>query len=139
MKLSTSNDLLYTVITFLLLVCEELTCITSQIKKKDVNKEFQEYDKKKDPYYIDYKLLTMISKSHITVTKSDYARNCQLLVKGIKPPLQVDLCIEHHNNLTIDGIIESRSSNRKGGPVEVLGSGMYVAMYIAGNVVCTQV
>ena len=81
-----------------------------------------------DPNYKENKLLTMILKSYITVTKADYASytspNCQLTVKGIVPPLQVDLCTDWHDNLTIMGTVESRSSTTRAGPLEVVRSGM---------------
>ena len=69
----------------------------------------------------------MILKSYITITKdvSDISEeNCQLVVKGIAPPLQVDLCSDCYDSLTILGTIESRSTNVKAGPVEV--AGMYI-------------
>ena len=103
----------------------------SQIKKKGVDRKYIEYDKAKDPYYVEYNLLTMILKSYISINKTDYANdtspNCHLLVNGIVPPLQVDLCTDHHDNLTfIDH--ESQSTNKRAGPVEKFGSGMCVVM-----------
>ena len=67
----------------------------------------------------------MILKSYITITKveysSDTSQNCQLLVKGITPPLQVNLCSDCYDNLTILNTIKSRSTNIK---AEVVGSGV---------------
>ena len=77
----------------------------------------------KDPNYKEYKLLTMILKSRITVNKEDYFNNalpnCQLIVKGIVPFLQVDLCTDHYDSLTILGTIESHSDKVSTGPVAV--------------------
>ena len=67
----------------------------------------------------------MILKSYITITKIEYSSdtspNCHLLVKGIAPPLQVNLCSDCYDNLNILGTIESCSTNIK---AEVVGSGM---------------
>ena len=65
----------------------------------------------------------MILKSVITVIKenslNDTSPNCHLIVKGISPPLQVDLCTDCDNNLTIYGTIESKFSNMNTPPVKV--------------------
>ena len=65
----------------------------------------------------------MILKSYITVTKAEYFNdtlpNCQLIIKGIVPPLQVDLCTDQYDNLTILGTIESHSKIVNTGPVPV--------------------
>ena len=89
---------------------------------------FLDFDKKKDPYYKENKLLTMILKSYITTARdvNDKSENCQLVVKGIIPPLQVDLCGNCYDGLTILDTTESHSSNNKTGPVKVVDSGMYI-------------
>ena len=76
----------------------------------------------------------MILKSHITITKAEYVNNtspnCQLIVKGIVPSLQVDLCTDHYDNLTILGTIESHSNKLSTGPVAVaLGMDMHIILY----------
>ena len=77
----------------------------------------------KDPNYKEYKLLTMILKSRITVSKVDYVNNtspdCQLIVKGIVPSLEVDLCTDQYDNLTILGTIDTHSSKVNTEPVAV--------------------
>ena len=75
----------------------------------------------------------MIFKSVITVIKEnslhDTSPNCHLIVKGIAPPLQVDLCTDRNDNLTILGTIETESSNKSIGLVKV-STGMYICNYI---------
>lgn len=76
----------------------------------------------------------MILKSVITVIKenslNDTSPNCHLIVKGIAPPLQVDLCTDSNDNLTILGTIETASSNMSTGPVKV-STGMCIYNYVA--------
>lgn len=104
-----------------------------QIKKNDVDMKFTEFDRSKDPNYITHCLETMIVKSHISVSKvkliSDASPICQLEVKGITPPLQVDLATNSYDNLSILGTIESQYSNIKTGPVETVAvhAGTYTA------------
>ena len=57
-------------------------------------------------------LYKTIRKSDIKVTKTSGtpSSNCQLIIRGIEPHQQVDLCTNHHTNLTLIGTIESQST-----------------------------
>ena len=56
----------------------------------------------------------MVQKSVIHVTKSIASEtpssNCQLIIRGIEPHQQVDLCTDHRTNLTLIGTIDSQST-----------------------------
>ena len=45
----------------------------------------------------------MVRKSHITVTKTSNAQtsSCPLIIKGINPRQQIDLCTDYYENLTL--------------------------------------
>ena len=80
-------------------------------------------------------LYTIVQKSVIRVKKtiaSDIpSSNCQLIIRGIEPYQQVDLCTDHYINLTLIGTIDSRSiTNINAGPVPVSASSEYIASYI---------
>ena len=64
----------------------------------------------------------MVQKSVIHVTKSiasdTPSSNCQLIIGGINPHQQVDLCTNHCTNLTLIDTIDSQSTtNVNAGPV----------------------
>ena len=86
-----------------------------QIKRKDVDIVF----------YNGNKSQKTIIKSYINVTKQhlgDTSVSCQLIVEGIVPPLEVDLCT-HNNNQTVWNTMQSRLSKIKTEPMETVGSG----------------
>ena len=65
-------------------------------------------------------LYKTIRKSDITVTKTSGtpSSNCQLIIRGIEPYQQVDLCTDHCTNLTLIDTIDSQSTtNVNAGPV----------------------
>ena len=65
-------------------------------------------------------LYKTIRKSKIDVTKrSDTpSSNCQLMIRGIEPHQQVDLCTNDCTNLTLIGTVDSQSTtNINAGPV----------------------
>ena len=70
----------------------------------------------------------MVPKSLVTVSKAKYLgdvpSDCQLIVKGIRPSPQFDLCTGVYHNLTFLDTIPSQC-NVNDGPVPV-ASGMYV-------------
>ena len=78
-------------------------------------------------------LRTIVRKSviHVTKTNDTSSSNCQLIIKGIKPHQQVDLCTSCYTNLTLIDTINSRSTTNSNGPVPV-ASGEYYG-YIANN------
>ena len=67
-------------------------------------------------------LYSIVQKSLIRVIKkiaSDTpSSNCQLIISGIKPHQQIDLCTDHCTNLTLIGTVDSQSTtNVNAGPV----------------------
>ena len=65
-------------------------------------------------------LYKTIRKSNITVTKTSGApsSNCPLIIRGIDPHQQVDLCTDHCTNLTLIETVDSQSTtNINAGPV----------------------
>ena len=78
----------------------------------------------KYPLRINYDniIIAAVRKSIIRVTKTTDAPlpNCQLMIKGIKPHQQVDLCESCFTNLTlIDTIVSRSTTDVKGGPISV--------------------
>ena len=92
-----------------------------QIEKKDVDKSYENYVNicKRNPLYCgrDNFVQKMIVKSHIQVIKTSNAQpsNCPLVIEGIIPHQQIDLCTGHCSNLTP---IDPHSNT---GPVLVAG------------------
>ena len=90
-----------------------------QIKKEDVDRVYAESDDmiRKNPLSITRKdvLHGIVLKSVIRVinTSGILPSNCQLIIKGINPLQQVDLC----RNCTLVGFVESPSTTA--GPVAV--------------------
>ena len=67
-------------------------------------------------------LYSIVRKSDIRVLKTSgtSSSNCPLIIKGIKPHQQVDLCTNCCTNLTLVDTIDSRSTtNVNTGPVPV--------------------
>ena len=97
-----------------------------QIKREEVNKKFVDniYQYIENPLCTEHHniIRTMIRKSIIRVTKtgSTPPSNCQLIIKGIKPHQQVDLCKSCCINLTKVDAIDSQSIPAvNSGPVSV--------------------
>lgn len=103
-----------------------------QIKKTDVDKRFIQWrGEDDDPLYVVHNLSTVIPKSLINASSkvehlSNVPPDCQLIVKGIRPPAKVNLSTCCCDNLTLVDTVTSRSCNINNGPVAV-ASGMYVA------------
>ena len=67
-------------------------------------------------------LYSIVRKSDIRVLKTSdtLSSNCPLIIKGIKPHQQIDLCTNCCTNLTLFDTIDSRSTtNVNTGPVPV--------------------
>ena len=66
----------------------------------------------------------MVQKSRVDVMNLSDAQpsNCQLIIKGIKPQQEVDLCTGHCTNLTLTKPLSTQPSNT--GPVAA-GPGMF--------------
>ena len=76
-----------------------------QIKKKDVDKMFSNFYNKERLFHAQYKLSLAIQKCMVRVSKATHLSstppNYQLIVKGITPPLQVDLCASYYDNVDL--------------------------------------
>ena len=92
-----------------------------QIEKEEVDKRYENYVKicRRNPlcYTLDKFAQLMIVKSriHVAKTSNEQPSNCPLIIEGIIPQQQIDLCTGHHSNLTQ---IDPHSNN---GPVPVTG------------------
>ena len=78
-------------------------------------------------------LYDIVQKSVIKVRKTGGtpSSDCPLIIKGIKPRQQVDLCTNCCTNLTFDGTIDSQSTtNVNAGPVPSVSSEYYVYVHI---------
>ena len=64
---------------------------------------------------------TIVPKSFIHVAKTgNTLSNCQLMISGIEPHQQIDLCTSGHTNLTLVDTIDSKSTAKNNtGPVPV--------------------
>ena len=75
---------------------------------------------------------TLIPKSIITVSSSSnkvVPHHCRLIIKGIRPPMQIDLSTSC-DDLTLVGTVASRSSNIKVGPLSITpGPGMTLSLF----------
>ena len=69
-------------------------------------------------------LRTIVRKSviHVKKTSGTPSSNCQLIVKGIKPHQQVDLCTCCTNLTLIDTIDSPSTTNVNAGPVRSVSS-----------------
>ena len=82
-------------------------------------------------------LFTIVQKSVIRVIKTNASdassSNCQLMIRGIEPHQQVDLCTNDCKNLTLIDTVVSRSTtnaNVNAGPVpSVSTSSKYISYY----------
>ena len=82
-------------------------------------------------------LYSIVRKSVIEVRKTGGtpSSNCPLIIKGIKPHQQVDLCTDCCTNLKFDGTIDSQSTtNVNAGPVPSVSSERYMYIYVANHV-----
>ena len=76
-------------------------------------------------------LYNLVQKSIIQVIKTIASgtplSNCQLIIRGIEPHQQVDLCTHRFTNLTFNETVDSQS-NVNAGPVPVSTSSEYVCI-----------
>ena len=82
-------------------------------------------------------LYGIVQKSVIEVKKTGGtpSSDCPLIIKGIKPHQQVDLCTNCCTNLTLLDTIDSQSiTNVNAGPVPSVSSEYYMYIYIANHV-----
>ena len=108
-----------------------------QIEKKEVDKSYENYINicKRNPlcYRRDNFVQRMIVKSHINVTKTgnEQPSNCPLIIEGIIPQQQIDLCTGQCSNLTL---IDTPSYT---GPVPVTGEfSSLLARYLQQTMNC---
>ena len=69
-------------------------------------------------------LYSIVQKSVIhvrkAITSDTPSSNCPLIIRGIEPHQQVDLCTDHCTNLTLIDTVDSQSTtNVNAGPVPV--------------------